>query len=80
MPDYNYLLIGGGMTGDSAARGIRQVDPQGSIGLIGKELVPPYLRPPLTKGLWKGKPLDKIWRGTEKFNVDLHLGREARQH
>ncbi len=46
--------------------------------MIGKELVSPYLRPPLTKGLWKGKPLDKIWRGTEKFNVDLRLGREAR--
>src|SRR6185436_2940172 len=62
MPDYTYLIVGGGMTGDAAAHGIREVDRSGSIGMIGDEAHPPYDRPPLTKGLWKGKPLESIWR------------------
>ena len=77
MPSYKYLIVGGGMTADAAVRAIREADPNGSIGLIGAEIDPPYDRPPLSKGLWKGKPLVKIWRGTEARSVDLHLGRTA---
>jgi NADPH-dependent 2,4-dienoyl-CoA reductase/sulfur reductase-like enzyme len=77
MTHYTYLLIGGGMTADAAAQGIRERDSDGTIGLIGVERDPPYNRPPLTKGLWKDKPLDSIWRHTESRNVDLHLGRRA---
>ena len=62
MPHFKYLIIGGGMTADSASAGIRQVDPDGSIGLISAESHPPYDRPPLSKGMWKGKPLEKIFR------------------
>ena len=47
MPSYRYLIVGGGMTADAAVRGIREVDPKGSIGLIGTEIDPPYDRPPL---------------------------------
>jgi 3-phenylpropionate/trans-cinnamate dioxygenase ferredoxin reductase component len=36
--------------------GIRQIDPDRAIGLIGAEPDPPYDRPPLSKGLWKGTP------------------------
>ena len=78
MAHYTYLIVGGGMAADAAAEGIRQVDPVGSIGVIGSEPDPPYDRPPLSKGLWKGEPLEKIWRGTESKGVVLHLGREAR--
>lgn len=77
MKAYKYLIIGGGMTADAAVRGIRQLDKDGEIGLIGKDPNPPYNRPPLSKGLWKGKSLDSIWRRTQDFNVDLHLGRNA---
>jgi NADPH-dependent 2,4-dienoyl-CoA reductase/sulfur reductase-like enzyme len=77
MTHYNYLIIGGGMTADAAAQGIREVDSSGTIGLIGAEHDPPYNRPPLTKGLWKDKPLESIWRHTEGRNVDLHLGCRA---
>lgn len=77
MSHYTYLIIGGGMTADAAVRGIREVDRDGSIGVIGAELDPPYDRPPLTKGLWKGKPLEKIWRGTAETGATLHLGRSA---
>jgi 3-phenylpropionate/trans-cinnamate dioxygenase ferredoxin reductase subunit len=73
MTDYKYLILGAGMTADAAVRGIRDIDPHGSIGLVGSEKYPPYNRPPLSKGLWKGKPLEKIWRRTEDFDVTLHL-------
>lgn len=78
MPHYKYLIVGGGMTADAAVNGIREADPNGSIGLLCAEQNPPYNRPPLTKGLWKGDPLDSIWRGTRKEGVTLHLGRTAR--
>jgi 3-phenylpropionate/trans-cinnamate dioxygenase ferredoxin reductase component len=74
---YRYLIVGGGMTADAAVRGIRSVDATGSIGLISAEIDPPYNRPPLTKALWKGKSLDKIWRRTAERSVDLQLGRRA---
>jgi 3-phenylpropionate/trans-cinnamate dioxygenase ferredoxin reductase component len=77
MPHYSYLIVGGGMTADAAIRGIREVDPSGSIGLIGAESHLFYDRPPLSKGLWKGKPLDSIWRKSEHQGMKLHLGRKA---
>ena len=43
------------MSADAAARGIRDHDGDGSIGLVGAEPEPPYARPPLSKGLWQGK-------------------------
>jgi len=75
MNNDKYLIIGGGMTADAAVKGIREIDPDGSIGLISMESDPPYNRPPLSKGLWKGKSFDSIWRNTESQHVTLHLGR-----
>jgi 3-phenylpropionate/trans-cinnamate dioxygenase ferredoxin reductase component len=75
MTKYKYLIIGGGMTAAAAADGIRTVDATGGIGLISAELDSPYDRPPLTKGLWKGKALDTIWRKTGSKEVTMHLGR-----
>jgi NADPH-dependent 2,4-dienoyl-CoA reductase/sulfur reductase-like enzyme len=78
MPAFKYLIIGGGMTADAAVQGIREVDSNGSIGLISMESDPPYDRPPLTKGLWKDKPLESIWRGAAKQTAQLHLGRTVK--
>jgi len=75
MTNYKYLIIGGGMTADAAVSGIREGDPKGTIAIVGSEPDPPYDRPPLTKGLWKDKPLDSIWRHTAQQNADLLLGR-----
>jgi NADPH-dependent 2,4-dienoyl-CoA reductase/sulfur reductase-like enzyme len=73
----HYLIIGGGMTADAAVRGIREHDIEGRIDLVSQENFPPYDRPPLSKGLWtKKKKVEQIWRGTDKFNVNFHLGRE----
>jgi 3-phenylpropionate/trans-cinnamate dioxygenase ferredoxin reductase component len=77
MKAYTYLIIGGGITADSAVRGIRQVDASGSIGLLSEETNPPYNRPPLSKGLWLGKPLARIWRNTTSLGADVLLGRRA---
>lgn len=77
MPDFKYLIVGGGLAADAAVNGIRELDGGSAIGLIGDEPDPPYSRPPLSKALWKGKPVDRIWRHTEKHSVDLLLGRRA---
>lgn len=68
-----YIIIGGGMAADAAARGIRQVDSEGKITLFSKEPDPPYNRPPLSKGLWKRMPINRIWRQTANLNVELVL-------
>jgi NADPH-dependent 2,4-dienoyl-CoA reductase/sulfur reductase-like enzyme len=70
-----YLVVGGGMTGDAACKGIREHDADGTVTLVGNETHPPYKRPPLTKGLWSGDDEEKIWRGTDQLGVDLRLGR-----
>jgi NADPH-dependent 2,4-dienoyl-CoA reductase/sulfur reductase-like enzyme len=75
MQHHKYLIIGGGMTADSAVQGIRSVDAAAKIGVIGAESDPPYNRPPLSKGLWKGESVDTIWRKTDDQNVTFHLGR-----
>jgi len=77
MKHYQYLIIGGGLTGDAAVRGIRELDAQGSIGMFSTEPNPPYTRPNLSKGLWKGRPLEKIWRNTRELEVEMHLDRKV---
>ncbi len=78
MNNFRYLIIGGGMTADAAARAVRESDADGSIGIISADPHPPYNRPPLSKGLWKGDDPEKtLWRGTDKINVDLALGRRV---
>jgi 3-phenylpropionate/trans-cinnamate dioxygenase ferredoxin reductase subunit len=76
MPHFEYLIVGGGMTADAAVEGIREIDSEGSIAMISAENNPPYDRPPLTKGLWTGKSLRDIWRGTSESQADVHLGRK----
>ena len=78
MAHSTYLIVGGGMAAHAAVRGIRDVDPDGTIRLVGAETDPPYKRPPLSKGLWSGKSLDSIRSGTEQHGVELHLGRTVR--
>jgi NADPH-dependent 2,4-dienoyl-CoA reductase/sulfur reductase-like enzyme len=76
-PHYDYLIAGGGMAAHAAIHGIREVDPDGSIGLIGFERQPPYRRAPLSKGLWTGEPVDTIWYPSDRPGVELHLGRRV---
>jgi len=64
------------MTADAAVKGIRELDPNGSIALIGNDPNPPYDRPLLSKGLWKGKPLDSICGRRKNIRQISLLGRQ----
>jgi NADPH-dependent 2,4-dienoyl-CoA reductase/sulfur reductase-like enzyme len=74
MHSTTYLIVGGGMTGDMAAKGIREYDHDGPITIVGAEPHPPYKRPPLTKALWKGAAESTVWRELAE-GVDLLKGR-----
>ncbi len=79
---YHYIIVGGGLTGAAATDGIREIDNEGSILLVGKEHDLPYDRPPLTKKLWFGqkKVEDIILHDTSYYaekNIDFVLGREV---
>jgi 3-phenylpropionate/trans-cinnamate dioxygenase ferredoxin reductase subunit len=75
MQHTRYLIVGGGLTADGACKGIRDVDPDGTIVLVGEEPHAPYSRPPLSKALWKGEVEETVWRATEELGVVLQLGR-----
>ena len=77
MKHHKYLIVGGGMAADSAARGIRMIDPNGAIAMLCAERDPPYDRPPLSKSLWKDKPFESIWRNTHELNVNVHVGKKV---
>ena len=64
---YKYIIVGGGMTGDSAVKGIREIDRSGTVAIFSQEGVLPYNRPPLSKGLWKGELTDSIWRASDTW-------------
>ncbi|SBN62054.1 Apoptosis-inducing factor, C-term [Curtobacterium sp. 9128] len=77
MTDYRYLIVGGGMVADSAARGIREIDADGSIGIISEDVDRPYARPALSKKLWTDPDFswdDKVDLHTEETGAEFVLG------
>src|SRR3954471_10123964 len=50
----DHLIIGGGIAGATCALTLREEGATGSILLVGRELDPPYHRPPITKGYLAG--------------------------
>lgn len=73
MKAYKYIIIGGGMTGASAVKGIRTNDPKGSIALFSQEPYEPYDRPPLSKSLWDNGDIKSIRRPVDEYDIDLFL-------
>ncbi|HET7568395.1 MAG TPA: FAD/NAD(P)-binding oxidoreductase [Gaiellaceae bacterium] len=69
-----YLIVGAGLTGDMAAKGIRDRDADGEITIVGAEPDPTYRRPLLSKGLWSGAPEEKLWKQPAE-GVELVTGR-----
>lgn len=51
----DHLLLGGGIASASCATALREHGATGSILLVGRELDPPYHRPPITKGYLAGR-------------------------
>ncbi len=76
METTKYLIVGAGMTGDMAAKGIREHDADGRIVIVGAEPHPVYKRPLLTKGLWSGAPEEKLWKQPAD-NVDFVAARRV---
>src|SRR3954468_3550353 len=50
----DHLLIGGGIAAATCAQTLREEHAGGSVLLVGRELDPPYHRPPITKGYLGG--------------------------
>jgi 3-phenylpropionate/trans-cinnamate dioxygenase ferredoxin reductase subunit len=75
---YDYLIVGGGMAADAAAKALRERDAHARIGIVGDEPYAPYERPPLSKALWKGdKSPESIDLGTARSGAVLHLDRRV---
>ena len=74
---FPYLILGDGMILDAAVRGIRELDVNRSIGLLGAEVAPAYARPPFSRTLWQGEPVDSVWRKTDGVSFVPHPGRRA---
>ena len=72
-----YLVIGGGMTADAAVKALNRADPDGRTLLVSLEPQPPYKRPPLSKGLWKGEDEARADLGTVGTGADMLLGRQV---
>ncbi len=66
------------MTADAAIHSIREVDSDGTIGLISSEEYPPYARPPLSKGLWTGdEGIEDVDLETSNMNLEMHLNQSV---
>ncbi|KAL0830234.1 hypothetical protein ABMA28_003681 [Loxostege sticticalis] len=48
-----YLLVGGGTASFAAMRAIRSARPDAQVLIVGEEPALPYMRPPLSKELWR---------------------------
>ena len=67
----DYVIIGAGLTGASAAIALREHDADANVTLIGAEDGAPYERPPLSKGYLRGAvPFEKLLvRPTEFYSA-----------
>ncbi len=82
MDSYKYIIVGGGLAGASAVKGVRERDRDGPVLLIGHEEHQPYNRPPLTKKLWFGKnKVEDIFVNDKQFyqsnSIVLLLGNDV---
>jgi len=85
MINRDYLIIGAGLAGVRACEGIREHDKKGSILLVGRELFPPYHRPPLSKKFLKNGSLsvEDLMHSAENWfarnHVEMRLGTVVRE-
>ncbi|WZH37978.1 MAG: FAD-dependent oxidoreductase [Microbacterium enclense] len=78
--EFDYLIVGGGMVADTAARGIREIDADGSIGILSDDVDEPYTRPALSKKLWTDDEFtwEKVPLGTaDDTGADIRLRTRA---
>ena len=78
----NFVVIGAGLTGGSAAIALRKYSVDARVTLIGDEEEVPYDRPPLSKGYLRGEqPIEKLLVRPREFyaqqTIDTVLGSRA---
>ena len=74
MKSGKYLLIGGGLASNSAAKALRKIDRDASIIMISEEPYLPYNRPPLSKDYLKGKlPQSRLFFDADVFYEKNHI-------
>src|SRR5688500_3120594 len=80
---YDYVLLGGGTSCGYAARGIRELDKEGSVCIISADSEPPYDRPPFSKGFLRNDAMEvsDAHSNEESFytenKIDVLLNAEA---
>jgi 3-phenylpropionate/trans-cinnamate dioxygenase ferredoxin reductase subunit len=77
-----FVIIGASLAGGKAAETLREEGFTGRVVLVGEETVPPYERPPLSKGYLVGNdPREQAFLHEEAWwaehNIELLLGRRA---
>jgi len=83
MTETDYLIIGGGIAGTSAAETLRSLDAESSIHIISGEPYPLYSRIMLSKPNFflEKIPFDRVWLKSEEWyeekNINLIPGRQA---
>jgi 3-phenylpropionate/trans-cinnamate dioxygenase ferredoxin reductase subunit len=80
--EQTFVIIGASLAGGKAAETLREEGFTGRVVLVGEETVPPYERPPLSKGyLLGGEPREKAFLHEEEWwteqRIELWLGRRA---
>jgi 3-phenylpropionate/trans-cinnamate dioxygenase ferredoxin reductase component len=80
----DYVVIGAGLTGASAAIALRKYSVDAMVTLVGEEDEVPYERPPLSKGYLRGEqPVDKLFVRPREFyeqqTIDTMFGSRACQ-
>src|SRR3990172_3604140 len=81
MKNSDYLIVGGGVAGTTAAEFIRMNDPKGSITIIMEEPGRLYSRVMLPHFLQNKVPFERLYiRSLEQYeekNIELLLGKRA---
>jgi 3-phenylpropionate/trans-cinnamate dioxygenase ferredoxin reductase component len=78
----DFLIVGGGLAGVSAAEAIRALGTRGTVTLVSGEVDPPHDRPPLSKEFLRGeRPRERVLLHPPDFyrtnRIRLLLGRPA---
>ncbi|CAH3999652.1 putative apoptosis-inducing factor 1, mitochondrial isoform X2 [Pieris brassicae] len=70
-----FLLVGGGTAAFAAMRAVRSARPDAQVLLVSPERAPPYMRPPLTKEIWREPDLAERALSPERLTFRQWNGR-----
>ena len=74
MTSYDVVIVGTGHGGAQAAIALREQGFEGSIAMVGRDRLPPYERPPLSKEYLAGeKPFERLLIRPERYWVDKQV-------